>query len=260
MQTLSVTQEHHIAIITLSRPAKKNAMNFVMMKELIQTAKRIRTDKSVRAVIITGEGDFCSGLDLAVFGSPMNMAMATFELLKPTPSLFQQVCLIWQSLPVPVIAVVDGVCLGAGLQLAMGLDIRISSRRATWSILEAKWGLVADMGLSHLAKDIPHDKLKELAMSARLMDAATAYDYGLITHLDDEPMQRAKALANEFATRSPDAVLAAKRLINRMHQRDSLTLYLEKIWQLKLFASHNRKLAIKKAKEDAVKFAKRQYR
>lgn len=260
MQTLTLTQEGHLTIITLARPTKKNAMNFLMMKELVQAAKRIEKDKTVRAVIITGGEDFCSGLDLSVFGSPARMAMATFELIKPTPSLFQQVCLIWQSLPVPVIAVVDGVCLGAGLQLAMGADIRISSRHATWSILEAKWGLVADMGLSHLAKDIRIDTLKELAMSARLIDAATAYECGLITHLDDEPMQRGLALADEFSNRSPDALLAAKRLINRMHRRDAFTLYLEKLWQLKLFVTHNRKLAIKKAKDTTIVFKNRQWR
>ncbi|MBE9591451.1 crotonase/enoyl-CoA hydratase family protein [Moraxella sp. K127] len=259
MQTLTLSHDNHIAIITLSRPHKKNAMNFVMMQELIKTARHIKADKSVRAVIITGGADFCSGLDLAVFGSPKNMIFATKELIKPAPSLFQKVCLIWQSLPVPVIAVVDGVCLGAGLQLAMGADVRISHPSATWSVLEAKWGLVADMGLTRLARDIGKDKLKELAMSARLLDAQTAYDYGLITHLDDEPMARAKALADEIASRSPDAVLASKRLINRMHPSDHLTLYQEKLWQLKLFASHNRKLAIKKAKDTAVAFRDRQW-
>ena len=83
MQTLTLSHDNHIAIITLSRPHKKNAMNFVMMQELIKTARHIKADKSVRAVIITGGADFCSGLDLAVFGSPKNMIFATKELIKP---------------------------------------------------------------------------------------------------------------------------------------------------------------------------------
>lgn len=122
MQTLTLSHDNYTAIITLSHPHKNNAMDFVMMQEL----SHIKADKSVRAVVIMGGADFCSGLDLAVFGSPKNMIFATKELIKPTPSLFQQVCLIWQSLPV-----VDGVCLGAGLQLAMGVDVCISRSSAT---------------------------------------------------------------------------------------------------------------------------------
>lgn len=164
-----ITKQDGVVTITLNRPDKKNAMSFEMMRELIEIAKDIRKDKTVRAVIITGGTDFCSGLDLSVFGAPRQMAWAMTQLIKPAPSLFQEVCLIWHSLPVPVIAVIDGVCLGAGLQLALGADIRISTSRAKFAILEVKWGLVADMGLTHTAKLMRADHLKELAMTARVI-------------------------------------------------------------------------------------------
>ncbi|MDO5650630.1 MAG: crotonase/enoyl-CoA hydratase family protein [Moraxella sp.] len=259
-QTLHLHTHKHILTITLARPAKKNAMNFAMMRELISVAKHAKQDKSLRAIIITGGTDFCSGLDLAVFGSPTSMAIAAFELIKPTPSLFQEVCLIWQSLPIPVIAVIDGVCLGAGLQLALGADMRISSPQARFAILEAKWGLVADMGLTHTAQGIRADTLKELAMSARLINSDTAYTSGLITHIHDEPMTQALVLATEFSQRSPDAVLAAKRLVNGMHKINTWALYQEKLWQLKLIAGYNRTLAIKKAKDNSLSFIKRQFK
>lgn len=259
-QTLALTYQAATAVIALNRPTKKNAMNFLMMRELLQVANRIKSDSAIRAVILTGGEDFCSGLDLTTFGSPKLMVQATYELIKPTPSLFQKVCLVWQSLPVPVIALIDGVCLGAGLQLALGADIRISTPQARFAILEAKWGLVADMALTHTAKGIASDKLKELAMTARLIDGVTAKDYGLVSHVESEPMQKALALCDEFATRSPDAVLAAKRLIAGMHHTSCWQLYQEKLWQLKLLASTNRKHAIKKAKDASVAFAKRQFK
>lgn len=100
------------------------------------------------------DGNFSSGLDLVDLNDPKNLGLALYELAKPTPSKFQKVCLIWQSLPVPVIAVVQGVCVGGGLQLALGADIRIAAMDACLSVLETKWGLVADMGITHTACDI----------------------------------------------------------------------------------------------------------
>lgn len=255
-----ITKQDGVVTITLNRPDKKNAMSFEMMRELIEIAKDIRKDKTVRAVIITGGTDFCSGLDLSVFGAPRQMAWAMTQLIKPAPSLFQEVCLIWHSLPVPVIAVIDGVCLGAGLQLALGADIRISTSRAKFAILEVKWGLVADMGLTHTAKLMRADHLKELAMTARVIGAAEAGDYKLITHIDDEPMAKAQSIAKEITTRSPDAVYATKALINGMMPKSHRKLYQEKLWQIKLILGANRKLAIKKTKDDGVEFLKRQFK
>lgn len=258
-QTLLTDRQSEVFIITLNRPHKKNAMDFVMMSELLTVAKAIKQDRTIRAVILTGKNDFCSGLDLAVFASPILMARASYELIKPTPSLFQRVCLVWQSLSVPVVAVIDGVCLGAGLQLALGADIRIGTTGASFAILEAKWGLVADMGLTHTAKGVSGDVLKELAMTARIIGGVEAKACGLISHVDDEPMERARALCDEFIARSPEAVLSAKRLINGMAKSSFWQLYQEKLWQLKLIVSTNRKLAINKVKDNSVAFLPRRF-
>ena len=264
-QTLQVKVSDNILTLTLHRPQKKNAMSFEMMHELITVAKHISRDKKLRAVIINGaEGSFCTGIDLKDLNQPKNQAYALWQLIKPKQSLFQRVCLVWRELPIPVIAVLEGHCIGAGLQLALACDIRISSPDCKLSIMEAKWGLVADMGITQSALGVVRaDVLKELAMSARIIDAKEAQRLGLVSHCTDAPLTQALVLAAELAERSPDAVLASKRVINAMYQQSSITLYQEKLWQVKLMLGRNRKLALKKAKDQAkntaIKFAKRQF-
>ncbi|MBP2279258.1 enoyl-CoA hydratase/carnithine racemase [Psychrobacter sp. PL15] len=260
-QTLQVSMTQDILTISLNRPQKKNAMSFEMMHELIAVAGRICKDKKLRAVIINGaEGTFCAGVDLSDLNQPKNQAYALWELVKPSQSLFQRVCLVWRDLPIPVIAVLEGHCIGAGLQLALACDVRISSPDCKLSIMEAKWGLVPDMGLTQSALGVVRvDVLKELAMSARTIDAQQGQKLGLISHCSESPLQHAQQLAIEFAQRSPDAVLASKRIVNAMYQQAPTTLYKEKAWQLKLMLGRNRKLAVKKAKAAGTLFTKRQF-
>lgn len=260
--TLQVSITKEILTITLNRPHKKNAMSFEMMQELIAVATRISKDKTLRAVIIHGaEATFCAGIDLKDLNQPKNQAYALWELIKPSQSLFQRVCLVWREVPMPVIAVLEGHCIGAGLQLALACDVRISSPECQFSIMEAKWGLVPDMGLTQSALGVVRaDVLKELAMSARVIDATAAKNLGLISHCHDTPLEHARILAAEFSERSPDAVLASKRVINAMYQQSTVTLYQEKLWQIKLMLGRNRKRALKKAKQASTAFAKRQFR
>ncbi|MEN6669978.1 crotonase/enoyl-CoA hydratase family protein [Psychrobacter sp. B38] len=260
-ETLQVSITNQILTVTLNRPHKKNAMSFELINEMIVLAGRIGKDKTIRAVILKGaEATFCAGIDLSDLNHPKNKVFAMWELLKPWQSAFQRVCLVWRELPVPVIAVLEGYCIGAGLQLALACDIRISRSDCKLSIMEAKWGLVPDMGLTQSAFGVvPADTLKELAMSARIIDAEEGKTLGLISHCSDTPLEHAQTLAAEFAERSPDAVLASKRIINAMYQQPTTTLYKEKVWQLKMMLGHNRKLALRKAKQASTAFAKRQF-
>lgn len=260
-QTLQISVTQNILTVTLNRPQKKNAMSFMMVNELITLAARISKDKSLRAVILNGAaGTFCAGIDLGDLNNPKNQAYAFWELIKPWQSLFQRVCLVWRELPIPVIAVLEGHCIGAGLQLALACDVRISHPDCKLSVMEAKWGLVPDMGLTQSALGVVRaDVLKELAMSARVLDGQTAKQLGFVTHCSESALADAQALAHELAARSPDAVLASKRIVNAMYQQSSGTLYQEKMWQLKLMFGRNRKLALKKAKDTGIEFAKRQF-
>ena len=262
MTLLRIEKNNGIATVFLNRPEKRNAMSFALLRELVCAANQIKKDRSIRCVILTGEADvFSAGIDLADLNAPKNTVYAAWELIKPGQSLFQKAFLIWQDLPVPVIAAIEGYCLGAGMQLALAADIRIAQPDTKMSIMESRWGLVPDMGLTRSIKGIISlDIAKELTLTGRIFDAKYAKEIGLVTHLDESPMHRAQLLAEEMQQRSPDALIAAKRVLDAMQHAPKKSLRLEKIWQLKLLLGKNSKLARQKDKKPEVQFLPRQYK
>lgn len=262
MALVKLEKSNGIATVTLNRPDKRNAMSFALLKELVRIANLIKKDRSIRCVILTGEAQvFSAGIDLTDLNDPKNTAYAAWELIKPGQSLFQKAFLVWQELPVPVIAAIEGFCFGAGMQLALAADIRIAHPSTQMSIMESRWGLVPDMGLTRSIKGIIGlDLAKELTLTARIFDARYAKDIGLVTHLDESPLTQAQALAAEMLNRSPDALAAVKRVLDAMEHSPNKSLRLEKIWQLKLLLGKNSKLARKKDKNPDVQFLPRQYR
>lgn len=262
MTLLRVEKNNGIATVFLNRPDKRNAMSFALLKELVKTADKIRQDRSIRCVILIGEAQvFSAGIDLADLNNPKNKAYAAWELIKPGQSLFQKAFLIWQELPVPVIAAIEGYCFGAGMQLALAADIRIAHPKTQMSIMETRWGLVPDMGLTRTIKGIIGvDLAKELSLTARIFDAEYAKEIGLVTHLSETPLEKAQQLAEEIIQRSPDAVAAVKQVLDAMEHNPKKSLRLEKIWQLKLLLGKNSLIARKKDKNPEVKFLPRQYK
>jgi len=261
MALLRVEKQNGIATVSLNRPEKRNAMSFALLNELVKVANQLKKDRSIRCVILTGEANvFSAGIDLADLNNPKNRAYAAWELVKPGQSLFQKAFLIWQELPVPVIAALEGFCFGAGMQLALAADIRIAHPDTQMSIMESRWGLVPDMGLSRSLKGvIGLDLAKELTLTARIFDANYAKQIGLVTHLSETPLQQAQALAEEMLQRSPDALAAAKQVLDAMEHQPRKSLRLEKIWQLKLLLGKNSQLARKKDKQPEVQFVPRQF-
>jgi enoyl-CoA hydratase/carnithine racemase len=261
MAHVEIEYQDGLAIVRLNRPEKRNAMSFGLLKDLVKTAQALQKNRQIRAVILTGEAQvFSAGIDLADLNNSKNRAFAAWELIKPGQSLFQKAFLIWQQLPVPVIAAIEGYCFGAGMQLALAADMRIAHPNTQMSIMESRWGLVPDMGLSRsLAGLIPLDLAKELTLTARIFDATYAKQIGLVTHLNNQPLEHAKALANEICSRSPDAVYAAKRVLDAMQHTPDKALRLEKIWQLKLLLGKNSRLARQKDKNPAIEFLPRQF-
>lgn len=262
MALIQVQLNNGIATVRLNRPEKKNAMSFQLLQELVRTAQDLRKNRDVRVVILTGQNQvFSTGIDLHDLNNPKNSLYAAWQLLKPGQSLFQRAFLLWQQLPVPVIAVLEGYCLGAGMQLALAADIRVAHPNTQLSIMESRWGLVPDMGISQTLKGlVPLDVAKELTYSARLFAATEAKTLGLVSHVADEPYAQAQQLALEFAQRSPDALLAAKRVLNAMNlAQPKQALRLEKIWQLKLLLGHNSRIARAKDKKSELQFKARQF-
>jgi enoyl-CoA hydratase/carnithine racemase len=197
------------------RSEKHNALDQGMFEGLKNAAAQLAGDTSVRAVVLHGEGkSFCSGLDIASF---MSGEGGTGVLLRREEgrlaNLAQRVTYDWSLVPAPVIAAIHGNCFGGGLQIALGADIRISTPDAKLCVMEIKWGLVPDMGITQtLPRLVPIDVAKELTFSGRIVSGSEALELGLVTRTDEDPLSAALALADEIAQKSPDAVRAAKRL------------------------------------------------
>ena len=220
--------------ITLNRPNKKNAMSFEMLSELIRLAKLIKSERSVKAVVIRGSHQvFSAGIDTKALSNPKNAPFAIYQMVKPGTNLFQQACLIWKQLPVPVVALIEGYCWGAGLQLALGADFRIAHPDSNLSIKEASLGLIPDMGISRTSQGlIARDQLLKLMMSAERISADQALKLGLVTQISQTPERATHELIEEL-TQAPKATVAAlKRLDGHLYGRGALSF--EKWTQLKL--------------------------
>ena len=211
----------HVAVVTLNRPEKKNAVDMEMFEALIRTGDAIRKDLSVRAVVLHGAGgNFCAGIDISVFrpvqpGDREGISGGgRMQPLDGSPAnFFQSAAWVWRDLPVPVIAAVEGYAFGAGLQIAAGADIRFARKDAKLSIMEIKWGLIPDMAISATLRNVmPVDRVRHLAYSGRVVGGEEALSMGLVTALNDEPFNAACALATEIAGKSPEAIRSIKAL------------------------------------------------
>ncbi len=213
---VSIEIEGHVALVTLMRAEKHNALDLPMLDAIIAAAERLRGEAGVRAVVLHGAGkSFCSGLDFPAVTAAGGLEAFTAILGEPSPNYFQRAGHGWIELPVPVIAAIHGNCLGGGLQIALGADIRIAAPDARLSVMEGRWGLIPDMSITRtLPRLVGIDVAKELTFTARAISGEEADRLGLVTRLADDPLAAATGLAAEIAERSPDAVRRAKRLFN----------------------------------------------
>lgn len=241
--------QNGIARVRLTRPEKHNGIDFAMLAAVIEAGRSLKSNRSLRAVILHGEGaSFCAGLDFkTVLSQPVKAAAGYAKLWKPTRNDFQTWSMGWRELPVPVIAAIHGSCFGGGLQLALGADIRIAAPDAKLSVMEAKWGLIPDMGGAALLRElVPIDVAKELCFTGRTFSGTEARQLGIVTRVEAEPLAAAEILAAQIATRSPDAVAAAKLLLQQSwHDGEAAALGFERHWQRKLMARANQRIAVK---------------
>lgn len=243
---VTITHNGHVAEVMLNRPDKRNAMDEAMFTALSEAGEALQDAPGLRAVILHGAGDaFCAGIDVAMLaGFAGRLDTLRDEMLNPPPgeeaNRFQKPCTIWADLPVPVIAAVHGVAFGAGLQLALGADFRLVAPEARLSIMESKWGLIPDMGLTRFLPALMRaDQAKALVMTARVLDGIEAVALGLATQTAPDPLAEARALADHLAARSPDATRHAKTLVNRAWHSPEDGLALEAALQAELIGSPN---------------------
>jgi enoyl-CoA hydratase/carnithine racemase len=224
-ERVTVSISGGVADVRLNRAEKRNALDGEMFLAIAAMGQRLTKEPGVRCVVLSGEGEsFCAGLDFASFqamaGGPADGSAGNPGSMAPgrITHLAQQICWVWQEVPVPVIAAVHGHALGGGLQLALGADIRIVHPGAQLSVREVHWGLVPDMtGTLMLHGLVRADVAKELVFTARIVDGLEAHALGLATRLSEAPRDDAMAMAAEIASRSPDAVRGAKALLNRRY-------------------------------------------
>lgn len=217
---VTVSTQDGVADVRLNRPEKMNALDSAMFDSLVETGRTLATDRSLRAVVLSGEGRaFCAGLDFASFMGMARSDRPSRNLLDRDERMIanhaQQAAYVWTDLPVPVIAAVHGVAFGGGLQIALGADIRFVAPDAQLSVMEIKWGLIPDMsGTQTLRHLVRLDVAKELTFTGRVVSGKDAVALGLATHVSDTPREDALALAREIAGKSPNAIRAGKRLLN----------------------------------------------
>jgi enoyl-CoA hydratase/carnithine racemase len=234
-----------VAELRLNRPEKKNAVTMELLEELVAACGALAEEPGLRAVVLSGAGgDFSAGMDTSVLmGFAGQLDQIKAEMLAPegAANRFQQPAKALADLPVPVIAAIDGVCFGAGIQLALAADFRIAAPGAKLSIMEGKWGLIPDMGISlSLPKLMPADRAKALIMTARVMSGEEALAEGLVTRVAEDPHAAAMGFAQELAARSPDAVRASKRLVDALwSDRTAEGLRLEAELQAALMGAPN---------------------
>jgi enoyl-CoA hydratase/carnithine racemase len=245
-ERISIEIADHVATVTLTRADKHNALDVAMFDAILAAAQRLAGERGVRAVVLHGDGpSFCSGLDVASLMSS-GVSGLTDRVHGTKPNWFQRASHDWLTLPVPVIAALHGNVFGGGLQIALGADIRIAAPDARLSVMEVKWGLIPDMGITRtLPRLVAIDVAKELTFTGRIVSGTEAATLGLVTRVAEHPLLAAQELAAEIATRSPDAVRRAKRLYEQSWTGAAAdTLALEAELQLELIGSPNQLAAV----------------
>ena len=248
-ELVNVAIENYVATVTLNRPDKHNALSVDMFEAIVEAGEQLGANKAVRAIVLCGKGPrFCAGLD---FGEMQSLVADIYIAAQTLGSLFkrdddpdnlaQRVSYVWQKIDTPVIAALHGVVYGGGLQIALGADIRITSGDAKFSIMEVRYGLVPDLGITQMLPDLmPKDKALELTLSGRVFEPAEAKDLGIVTMIDESPLEKATTLAQEIAGKSPSATRAIKKLYRESWRADAAaSLALEEKLQRELIGSKN---------------------
>lgn len=219
--------EGHVAWITLDRPEVLNAIDPESHAELVDAWKRFRDDDALRVAVLTGTGPkaFCAGVDLKRMGEFYESTPAAHrvEIWNREPGIGG----ITRNLDVgkPVLAAINGICLGGGLELALACDLRIASANATFGLPEVKWAIIPGQGgTQRLPRAIPPAVALEMILTAQPIDAARALSLGLVSQVHPLPdlHRAAGALAASIAAQPPKAVRQALAAV-----RGGLSLSLE---------------------------------
>ena len=251
---VSIDLKDGVADVRLIRADKMNALDNAMFEGILEAGAELAAMKGLRCVVLSGEGKaFCAGLDMASFAAMKAQGGEGNSVVRDLPKRThgianrpQQCAWQWRTLPVPVIAAVHGVAFGGGFQIMLGADLRYATADARFSVMEIKWGLVPDLAgtqlMRHLARE---DVVRELTYTGRVFDGTEAEKIGFVTRLVADPRAAALETAKEIAAKSPDAIRAAKRILNDAVEVDAAAgLLAESVEQQKLIGSPNQLEAV----------------
>lgn len=213
-ENILVEQENSIQIITINRPSKLNALNQATIEELSCALRIVEEDQSIRVIIITGSGEkaFVAGADISEFAN-FSIEEGTTLSQKGHDELFTYI----DQMKTPVIAAVNGFALGGGLELAMAAHVRIFSENARVGLPETSLGLIPGYGgTQRLAQIAGKGRAMQIVLSAEMIDAATALNYGITNKVVpiEELMEAAKKMAKKVIKNSPMAIAKAIQCIN----------------------------------------------
>lgn len=211
-QTVLVEQRGNgVAVVTLNRPEAMNALSAELRQALCQAMQQIKSDTSVRAVVLTGAGEraFTAGLDLKELGAGSNLSAANDQHPDSNPVTAIAQC------GKPVIGAINGVAITGGFELALACDILLASEKARFADTHALVGIMPGWGLSQkLSRMIGLSRAKEMSLSGRFINADTAAQWGLVNRVVDSAtlIDEAVALAEDIAFVEP-AMLARYRTL-----------------------------------------------
>jgi enoyl-CoA hydratase len=210
-ETLLVERRERVAIVTINRPEKRNALNIQTRAEGAAVLEELREDESVGVVIFTGAGDkaFIAGADIAEFAGRTAITQRDVMLGR---SLFTAI----DAFPKPVIAMINGYCLGGGNELALACDLRIASETASFGQPEINLGIIpGGGGTQRLTRLVGEGKAMELILTGEIIDAQTALRLGLVNMVVPGADLQAKTLeiATRIAEKSPVALRLAKEAV-----------------------------------------------
>ncbi|MCP4436083.1 MAG: crotonase/enoyl-CoA hydratase family protein [Actinomycetia bacterium] len=222
---VSLTVADGIADVVLDRPAKLNALDGDMIEGIIAAQGAIAADPGIRAVVLRGAGrGFCAGLDTEVLaeigagslsGGSDSVQAAAEDLSPGGAARPQLIGWGWYELPQPVIAALHGPVMGAGMHIALGADIRFAAPDARFAFVETEWGLVPDLSpVQSLRRLVRLDVAQDIVLTSRRINGEEAASLGLVTRSAEDPVAEAMATAEVIASKSPDAMRAAKALLN----------------------------------------------
>jgi enoyl-CoA hydratase len=210
--TVVVDRQEAVVVVTIDRQEALNALNVETLTELRDRLRELADDDSARVVIVTGAGEraFVAGADIKYMGG-----LGSDEA-KEWGALGHEAARLLEEMPKPTIAAINGFALGGGCELALGCDLRYASPRSRLGQPEINLGLVPGWGgTQRLARLCGPAVAKDLIFTGRLVDAEQALRVGLVDELADPVLDRALETARLLASKSPVALAAAKRLVNR---------------------------------------------